>query len=159
MKKTEIKEVKELFEKLDALHSELYSIEPCGGMLHIVLDDFNLDDGSILFCHRQVQRNNILSETVATVLCKEILKHVMKMNHEERFIWFWCSSMIEDGISSNEIFQAFLDASYRERCFGGKEVKSVRLTLEDEDGTLQQKISIETYRDGIEEQSFYWERK
>lgn len=55
----------------------LYAIDGCctGGMLHILLDDDNIDDDSILFCLREcIQHPEREDSGIGKLICEEYLK-------------------------------------------------------------------------------------
>ena len=54
----------------------LYSLEGCGtgGMLHILLDDDNYDDDSIIFCLKECLKNSDKPEAkIGRLICEEYL--------------------------------------------------------------------------------------
>lgn len=58
----------------------LYAIDGCctGGMLHILLDDDNIDDDSILFCLREcIQHPEREDSGIGKLICEEYLKLTM----------------------------------------------------------------------------------
>jgi len=72
--------VPETTDAMRALVSDIelfYEDEPTGGRLHIVLDDWNLDDGSIQWC----QAENPLSDTE-----KSIAGRLLKLTEDERHV-------------------------------------------------------------------------
>lgn len=67
----------------------LYHLEDCctGGLLHIVLDDFNLEDGDIQWCLEQCESNPEKEEAeIGKLICKELLKLPMS---ERRLVCEW----------------------------------------------------------------------
>lgn len=75
---------------LKKLCETLYSLPECsvGGNLHILLDDDNYDDHSILFCLKECSLNpEHPGSLIGSLICHEYLK----MNMEERsvFDWYW----------------------------------------------------------------------
>lgn len=55
----------------------LYAIDGCctGGMLHILLDDDNIDDDSILFCLRECIKHREREDSgIGKLICEEYLK-------------------------------------------------------------------------------------
>lgn len=73
---------------LTELNETLYVDNPCGGPLHIVLDDGNLDDNSILFCHRFMRLNPSRNNTLTTIISKQILDYLMIMTEPQRLVWW-----------------------------------------------------------------------
>lgn len=74
----------------------LYTLDGCGagGMLHIVLDDNNIDDDDIYYCLKECVHHPEKPEAVlGTLICNEYLK----MTKEERLVfdWYWCGSDLE----------------------------------------------------------------
>lgn len=66
----------------------LYKIKDCGagGILHILLDDDNYDDESIMYCLKECLTNPKKEESaLGLLICKEYLK----MNMEERSVFDW----------------------------------------------------------------------
>jgi hypothetical protein len=57
-----IKEIKEFYKKPDNI---------CGGNLHIVLDDYNLEDHFVEFCLKRAKEDN---DPKGVEICKELLK-------------------------------------------------------------------------------------
>ena len=60
----------------------------CGGMLHIVLDDDNLEDDDIYYCLKECVIHPEKPESaLGIVICNELLKMTM----EERLVfdWYW----------------------------------------------------------------------
>ena len=62
---------------------ELYKTEPCGGDLHIVTDDCNIEDGSLEWCESFIGRNG-KSETAIWRLELAILRLLRLMTLDER---------------------------------------------------------------------------
>jgi len=77
-------------EVLKKLCETLYKLPGCGagGNLHILLDDDNFDDESILFCIKECSLHpEHPSSTIGAIICLEYLK----MSMEERLVfdWYW----------------------------------------------------------------------
>lgn len=62
---------------------ELYKTEPCGGDLHIVTDDCNIEDGSLEWCESFIGRNG-KAETAIGRLELAILRLLRLMTLDER---------------------------------------------------------------------------
>lgn len=81
----------------------LYNLKGCssGGLLHILLDDDNYDDESILYCLKECLVHPEREESeIGVLICNEYLKMTM----EERcvFDWLWIGNPLEcESISDN----------------------------------------------------------
>lgn len=66
----------------------LYSLENCqsGGCLHLLLDDYNVDDDDIKFCLKQCGDN---PEKEEAELGKAICYEFLKLNRNERYLIFY----------------------------------------------------------------------
>lgn len=78
---------------LPALVEEVYEHNGVGGNLHVVLDDWNLDDHNLAFCEEQIAKGGYVSsdwpdephsteQLAAEFLCLQALK---AMTEEERY--------------------------------------------------------------------------
>ena len=68
----------------------LYKFEGCaaGGMLHIVLDDGNIENNHILFCLNECIKHPEAEEAeIGKLICMELLK--LSMNERKAFYWYW----------------------------------------------------------------------
>ena len=83
-------------EDLDKLHETLYIDHACGGPLHIVLDDGNLDDGSLLFCYRFLKMNPQRSDALTKIICNQILDYLMVMTEPQRLVWLSHAQNLKD---------------------------------------------------------------
>ena len=75
---------------LKKLCETLYSLPNCGagGNLHILLDDDNYDDDSVMFCLKECLLNpEHPSSSLGILICTEILK--MSMAERSVFIRYW----------------------------------------------------------------------
>ena len=75
----------------------LYTLDgcECGGVLHILLDDDNLEDDHIYYCLKECVLHSELPESnLGMLICNEYLK----MTKEERIIfdWYWNGSKLEN---------------------------------------------------------------
>jgi hypothetical protein len=88
-------EVQHSFDNLRELTDELYINNPTGGPLHITTDDGNIDDGSLVFCYRELfnSDHSVLTQSI----CKAILHELMMMTEPQRVIWWIEKSIEEDG--------------------------------------------------------------
>lgn len=76
----------------------LYSLENCGagGLLHILLDDYNDDDDGIKFCLNQCEKHPEKQEAeLGKLICNEFLK----LSQQERDLLLW---HMYDNFSCNE---------------------------------------------------------
>lgn len=81
---------------LKRLCKTLYSLEGCGagGNLHILLDDDNYDDDSILWCLEECLKHpEHPSSMIGIVICHEYLK--MSMQERIIFDWYWNGADVE----------------------------------------------------------------
>ena len=81
---------------LKQLCETLYSLEGCGagGNLHILLDDDNYDDDSILWCLKEcLLHPEHPSSMIGIVICHEYLK--MSMVQRSAFDWYWNGNDLE----------------------------------------------------------------
>lgn len=81
---------------LKQLCDTLYSMEGCGagGNLHILLDDDNYDDDSILWCLKEcLLHPEHPSSMIGIVICHEYLK--MSIKERVIFDWYWNGADIE----------------------------------------------------------------
>lgn len=81
---------------LKKLCETLLTLPGCGaaGNLHILLDDDNYDDESLLFCLKECSLHpEHPSSAIGVLICYEYLK----MSIEERsvFDWYWCGNNLE----------------------------------------------------------------
>lgn len=70
-------------EELLALIDELYKIEPTGGPLHIVLDDWNLEEAYIEWCLVNVNRFNPTAQSVE--LSVSIGLRLFRISEQQRY--------------------------------------------------------------------------
>ena len=62
--------------------------ECCGGLLHIVVDDGNLEDEHIQFCIDECNKEENLNRS-DRYICLEIAHKMLKMNeHERRLVYY-----------------------------------------------------------------------
>ena len=90
-----------------SLIKELYKKEPVGGMLHIVLDDFNIDDDDlewcIEYCNQEENRDRHDRD-----ICIEIAQKMLKLSREARTLicYQWdkkfCNGNCEDCVITRE---------------------------------------------------------
>jgi hypothetical protein len=62
--------------------------ECCGGMLHIILDDGNLEDEHILWCIEYCNRDEN-KDRIDKYLCLEIAHKMLQMNEFERRLVYY----------------------------------------------------------------------
>ena len=72
----------------------LYNLEGCnaGGMLHILLDDDNYDDDSIIYCLKECLSNPTKPEaTIGKLICEQYLALPMKQRRllRSEYIGHW----------------------------------------------------------------------
>lgn len=75
----------------------LYDIEGCccGGLLHVMIDDENIDDGSIIFTLRECLNNPDREESgIGKLICEEFSKLSME---QRRLVVQWNEHITEDG--------------------------------------------------------------
>lgn len=68
----------------------LYKLDgcACGGKLHIVLDDNNIEDTHILFCLNECIKHPEEEESeIGKLICMELLK--LSMEERKVFSWYW----------------------------------------------------------------------
>lgn len=72
------------------LIKELYKTEGAGGLLHIVVDDGNVEDDDIQFCidycNEKENKDNPKRE-----LCLEIANKMLRLNYEQRILAYYMS--------------------------------------------------------------------
>lgn len=81
---------------LKTLCETLYKIDGCGagGLLHIVLDDNNIENRHIHYCLDQCAKNYYKPEAnLGMLICYELLK--MPMNERKVFDWYRCGSTLD----------------------------------------------------------------
>ena len=73
-------------DKAVLLTRELYKFHPCGGLIHIVSDDGNLENSHLLYCWEIVRDE--MPEGKAKELAKEILKILAGLGCAERMQYY-----------------------------------------------------------------------
>lgn len=68
-------------ERCAELVDELYQFNPVGGHLHIVTDDWNLEDHSVEFCRKYVEEQEPTEQTHVEA---QIIQLMQPMSEEER---------------------------------------------------------------------------
>ena len=77
-----------------------------GGNLHIVLDDGNLDDGSILFCiNNCIERNDVDGLRLCKILFACSMTQRGKLYHWDRVVWDQEIKEINGAIINGEILE------------------------------------------------------
>lgn len=79
-----------MLKKIAILVIELYKINGAGGLLHIVLDDDNFDDGSIQWCLENLDKNATKAESSQKEIeiCRELATLILKLETKKRYkIW------------------------------------------------------------------------
>lgn len=79
-------EIKKSFDTLCDLVNELYGPEPCGGPLHIILDDGNVRDSDLVFCYRWLHTHD--DTKYVKLLCKAILHELALLTQAQRLVWW-----------------------------------------------------------------------
>ena len=76
-------------EKINLLVEILYGDlrECCGGLLHIVLDDGNLEDDHILWCISECDKRENWDRQ-DRLLCKRIANEMLGLTLEQRRLWY-----------------------------------------------------------------------
>lgn len=70
--------------------SALYELEGCaaGGLLHIVLDDYNYEDGHLLWCLKECRKHPENEESeLGALICIRLLD--MTMEERDVFFRYW----------------------------------------------------------------------
>lgn len=82
LEKEQSKNLDKTLQDIQELIHAIYEITSIGGPLHIVLDDFNLEDRDIVFC----QKESIPKEAdiVVKTLCEKCAELLLKVPYEER---------------------------------------------------------------------------
>lgn len=84
----EHKQIEEVFDALEEMNNIIYTNNPVGGPLHIVLDDFNFEDDSLEWCEKWM--NSDTHQTHSDAI--KIVAHAMialfrKLTLAQRWIW------------------------------------------------------------------------
>jgi len=67
------------FDEVRQMCADLYDREPCGGSLHIVLDDGNLDDEDIAHCYSCAKEEG---DELAVEICECLLSWSVEMRQQ-----------------------------------------------------------------------------
>jgi len=81
------------FDNLRELVGELYVHEPCGGPLHIITDDGNIEDTHLVSCYRWLHGEK--NTAFITSVCKAILHELMLLTEAQRLLW-WLEGSIRE---------------------------------------------------------------
>jgi len=93
------------FTNLRELREELYIHEPCGGPLHIITDDGNIDGDHLVFCYRYLHEGDYTAYIMS--ICKSILHELMLLEKAQRVVWWLEGAITELGRDPTQLaFQA-----------------------------------------------------
>lgn len=83
------------FQFMDMLREWIYDHPGggAGGPLHIILDDANLDDGSLDFCQEKLNEWKPDADEDMKAICLAMLQALRLLTHAQRFLW----STVYDG--------------------------------------------------------------
>ena len=83
-------ELEEIVFTLEDLQKTLYSAPgcSCGGPLHIILDDGNLEDTDLEFCRRELDKNTYRYLKSVLALCGAILTLLKALSPAQRHLWW-----------------------------------------------------------------------
>ena len=99
------KEIEEVCKLVRTLYDDMG--EGAGGLLHIALDDCNLDDDSIQWCIEYCNRDENTGKHDKKI-CLEIAQKMLSLNKEERMLvyyqWYreFCSGQCDDCVIEEE---------------------------------------------------------
>lgn len=79
-------EVAEICKLVETLYDDMG--EGCGGMLHIVLDDGNIDDDDILWCIEYCNREENADRHDKSI-CLDIAHRMLNLSREERLLIYY----------------------------------------------------------------------
>lgn len=79
-------EIREICKLVEILYEDIG--EGAGGMLHIVLDDGNIDDDDILWCIEYCNREENADRHDKDI-CLEIARRMLKLSREERLLVYY----------------------------------------------------------------------
>jgi hypothetical protein len=79
-------EVTEICKLVKTLYDDMG--EGCGGMLHIVLDDGNIDDDDLQWCIEYCNREENANRHDKTI-CLEIAHRLLNLNKEQRMLIYY----------------------------------------------------------------------
>ena len=81
-------------EKVVSLIKELYKKEPAGGMLHIVVDDGNLEDEHIQWCIDYCNREENANRH-DKLMCLDIANRMLELTYEQRVLVYYMEMSFE----------------------------------------------------------------
>ena len=100
-----IKEVEEVCKLVKTLYDDMG--EGCGGMLHIVLDDGNIDDDDLQWCIEYCNREENADRHDKSI-CLEIAHRMLNLSKEQRMLIYYqwdgefCSDNCDECVITSE---------------------------------------------------------
>lgn len=82
-----------------------FSDNSCGGHLHVVTDDDNIDDGSIEFCRNELRKN----KDPRIELGNSVLDGLLKLDEQQRMWVTYNIYNVKNGEGEQEIMEEFPD--------------------------------------------------
>src|SRR5208283_1888086 len=88
-------DLKKILQEINYLNEKIYEDEPCGGLLHIVLDDGNVLDRDLVYSFRYVNDADEIQPVKDMYL--KLLTNLCFLTYAQRVVW-WADSKVSEDI-------------------------------------------------------------